>query len=155
MNAYIARNGLNLGDAANLLGSGNRTYNSFLYQDQTDNYWQDHYQLLYAKQFNDKFSFNGALHYTAGKGYYEEFKADQKLSSYALQPIVIGGTTISRTDLVRRRWLDNDFYGFTYAFNYKPTNILQFTLGGAYNEYKGKHFWSGYLCTIWQQWKQR
>jgi iron complex outermembrane receptor protein len=140
MNAYIARNGLNLGDAANLLGSGNRTYNSFLYQDQTDNYWQDHYQLLYAKQFNDKFSFNGALHYTAGKGYYEEFKADQKLSSYALQPIVIGGTTISRTDLVRRRWLDNDFYGFTYAFNYKPTNILQFTLGGAYNEYKGKHF---------------
>ena len=140
MNAYIARNGLGEADAANLLGSGSRTYNSFTYQDQTDNYWQDHYQLLYAKQFSDQFSFNGALHYTAGKGYYEEFKEAQKLESYGLQPVVIGSTTISRTDLVRRRWLDNDFYGFTYAFNYQPSQKLQFTLGGAYNEYKGAHF---------------
>jgi iron complex outermembrane receptor protein len=139
INEYIIRNGLNTEDAANLLNSGSRTYNSFLYQDQTDNYWQDHYQLLYAKQFNDKFSFNGALHYTAGKGYYEEFKTDQKLVNYGLQPVVVGSTTISRTDLVRRRWLDNDFYGLTYAFNYRPGK-LQLTLGGAYNEYKGKHF---------------
>lgn len=140
MNDYINRNGLNQADATNLLGAGSRTYNSFTYQDQTDNYWQDHYQLLYAKQFNDKFSFNGALHYTAGKGYYEEFKEAQKLSNYGLEPVVIGGTTISRTDLVRRRWLDNDFYGFTYGLNYKPSNLLQFTLGGGYNEYKGNHF---------------
>lgn len=140
MNAYIDRNGLNPVDAANLLNSGSRTYNSFTYKDQTDNYWQDHYQLLYAKQFNEKFSFNGALHYTAGKGYYEEFKEGQKLTSYGLQPVVIGGTTISRTDLVRRRWLDNDFYGFTYGFNYKPSTQFQFTWGGGYNEYKGNHF---------------
>ena len=140
MNDYIVRNGLNKADAANLLSAGNRTYNSFMYQDQTDNYWQDHYQLLYAKQFKEKLSFNGALHYTAGKGYYEEFKEAQKLSNYGLQPVVVGGTTISRTDLVRRRWLDNDFYGFTYGFNYRPTTSLQFTLGGGYNEYKGAHF---------------
>ncbi|TDG37578.1 TonB-dependent receptor [Pedobacter changchengzhani] len=140
MNAYIDRNGLNATDAANLLNSGSRTYNSFTYKDQTDNYSQDHYQLLYAKQFSDKFSFNGALHYTAGKGYYEEAKNAQKLANYGLQPVVIGTTTISKTDLVRRRWLDNDFYGFTYAFNYKPATKLNLTLGGGYNEYKGAHF---------------
>lgn len=140
MQAYIDRNGLNPADAANLLNSGSRTYNSFTYQDQTDNYWQDHYQLLYAKQLNDRFSFNGALHYTAGRGYYEEYKETQKLANYGLQPVVVGSTTITKTDLVRRRWLDNDFYGFTYAFNYKPAHKMQLTLGGAYNEYKGAHF---------------
>jgi iron complex outermembrane receptor protein len=140
MNAYIDRNYLSPEDAANLLNAESRTYNSFTYKDQTDNYWQDHYQLLYAKQFNEQFSFNGALHYTYGRGYYEEFKVDQKLASYGLQPVVIGSTTISRTDLVRRRWLDNDFYGFTYAVNYKPSTKLQLTLGGAYNEYDGAHF---------------
>ncbi len=140
MNAYIGRNGLNPADAANLLSANSRTYNSFTYQDQTDNYWQDHYQLLYAKQFSDKLSFNGALHYTAGKGYYEEFKEAQKLTNYGLQPVVVGGTTITRTDLVRRRWLDNDFYGFTYGLNYKATASVQFTVGGGYNEYKGNHF---------------
>lgn len=140
MNNYIIRNGLNDADAANLLNSNSRTYNSFTYKDQTDNYWQDHYQLLYAKQFSTKFSFNGALHYTAGKGYYEEFKAAQKLANYGLEPVTIGSTTITKTDLIRRRWLDNDFYGITYAFNYNPLSKLQFTLGGAYNEYKGAHF---------------
>lgn len=140
MNAYIDRNGLNPAGAANLLNSGSRTYNSFTYKEQTDNYWQDHYQMLYAKQFSDNLSFNGALHYTKGKGYYEEFKEAQKLTNYGLQPVVIGNTTITRTDLVRRRWLDNDFYGFTYAFTYKPETKLKLTLGGAYNKYKGGHF---------------
>ena len=140
MQAYINRNGLSPADAAHLLNSGSRTYNSFTYQDQIDNYGQDHYQLLYAKQFNKKFSFNGALHYTAGRGYYEEFKASQRLTNYGLQPVVVGNTTINETDLVRRRWLDNDFYGFTYAFNYKPTNKIDLTFGGAYNEYLGAHF---------------
>ncbi|MDN3587804.1 TonB-dependent receptor [Pedobacter aquatilis] len=139
MQAYIARNELNAEDAANLLNSG-RTYNSFTYNNQTDNYWQNHYQLIYARQFTDKFSFNGALHYTQGEGYYEEYRANNRLSDYGLNPVVAGSTTISRTDLIRRRWLDNDFYGFTYAFNYVPEKNLNFTVGGAYNEYKGAHF---------------
>ncbi|WP_316738052.1 TonB-dependent receptor [Pedobacter aquatilis] len=139
MQAYIVRNELNAEDAANLLNSG-RTYNSFTYNNQTDNYWQNHYQLIYARQLTDKFSFNGALHYTQGEGYYEEYRANNRLSDYGLNPVNIGGTTISRTDLVRRRWLDNDFYGVTYSFNYVPEKNLNFTLGGAYNEYKGAHF---------------
>ena len=141
MKAYIARNYLSEEDAANLLNSGSRTYNSFTYKDQTDNYWQNHYQLLYARQFSDKLSFNGALHYTDGRGYYEEYKADQKLANYGLENVDLGGTeAVSRTNLIRRRWLDNDFYGATYNFNYQAKNNLNFTLGGAYNQYDGKHF---------------
>ncbi len=140
MQAYIARNYLSEADAANLLNSNSRTYNSFTYQDQTDNYWQNHYQLLYARQISDKLTFNGALHYTDGRGYYEEYRADQRFSSYGLINPIIGADTLSRTNLVRRRWLDNNFYGVTYNLNYQPQANLTFTLGGAYNEYDGKHF---------------
>lgn len=140
MNDYIARNELSAEDALHLLNSNSRTYNSFTYNDQTDNYWQDHYQALYAKQFTDKFSFNGALHYTGGKGYFEEYKANDKLSKYGLPTVTVAGVLKNKSDLVRRRWLDNDFYGVTYNFDYKAKQNLRFTLGGAYNEYKGKHF---------------
>nr|WP_199077052.1 TonB-dependent receptor [Pedobacter sp. ASV19] len=140
MKAYIARNWLSDADAANLLNSGSRTYNSFTYKDQTDNYWQSHYQLLYARQFNDQFSFNGALHYTDGKGYYEEYKTDQKFKNYGLADLNVDGKPQTTTDLIRRRWLDNNFYGVTYNFNYRPQSNLNFTLGGAYNKYDGKHF---------------
>lgn len=146
MNAYIARNELSQADAENLLSSGRR-YNSFTYENQTDNYWQDHYQLIYARQLSEKFTFNGALHYTKGKGYYEEYRVANDLSDYGLNPVVVGGTTIESTDLIRRRWLDNDFYGATYAFNYQPNKKFNFTLGGGYNEYKGAHFGQ----VIWAQ----
>ncbi|MBU0695491.1 MAG: TonB-dependent receptor [Bacteroidetes bacterium] len=124
-----------------------RRYNQFTYSDQTDNYQQDHYQLLYSKSFSPKFSFNGALHYTKGKGYYEEFKEDQSFSKYGLNNVTIGNQIIKKTNLIRRRWLDNDFYGLTYALNYKPSSILDFILGGAYNEYNGDH----YGQVIWAQ----
>ena len=140
MEAYIARNFLSDAEADLLRNSNSRTYNSFTYKNQTDNYWQNHYQLLYARQFNEQFSFNGAVHYTDGRGYYEEYKPGQKLTNYGLDVVNVGGTTVQRTDLIRRRWLDNDFYGVTYNVNYQPLANLTFTLGGAYNEYKGKHF---------------
>ena len=110
------------------------------YKDQVDNYQQNHYQLLYDQRLSDKVSFSGALHYTKGFGYYEEFKADASVADYGLTPVIIGGTTITNTDLARRRWLDNDFYGVTYALKYLPSNKLNFTLGGAYNRYTGAHF---------------
>ena len=147
MNDYIDRNELSDEDAANLLNSDSRKYNSFLYKDQTDNYWQDHYQLLYAKQFSDKFSFNGALHYTYGRGYYEEYKEGQNFANYGLPNPIINGAPVTSTDLIRRRWLNNDFYGATYAFSYKAKSNLNFTLGGAYNQYRGQH----YGQVIWSQ----
>ncbi|MXV49619.1 TonB-dependent receptor [Pedobacter sp. HMF7647] len=124
-----------------------RTYNGFTYNDQTDNYWQDHYQLLYSHTFSTKFFANAAIHYTYGRGYYEEYKDDQNFADYGLLPAVVNGETIDATNLIRRRWLDNDFYGATYSFNYNPSKNLNFTLGGAWNEYDGKH----YGQVIWSQ----
>ncbi len=132
---YQAWNGV----PENLLAT-NRTYNGFTYSDQTDNYQQDHYQILYSHQFADEFTFNGALYYTKGKGYYEEYKADQELVDYGFQPVIIGTETVTETDLVRRRWLDNDLYGFTYSVIYTTVSNFNLTFGGAYNEYDGKHF---------------
>lgn len=132
---YQAWNGI----PENLLTS-DRTFNSFTYDDQTDNYVQNHYQLLYSKTLTSALSANAALHYTSGKGYYEEFKEGQRLANYGIAPYIVGGSTISKSDLVRRRWLDNDFYGMTYSVNYMPSTVFNFTLGGAYNEYDGDHF---------------
>lgn len=128
--------------------SGNRRYNELgyinssnsYYKNQTDNYTQNYYQLLYNQQISSKLSFSGALHYTKGEGYYEEYKNEQSLADYNITPIIVGGTTIDETDLVRRLWLNNKFYGLTYNLNYKPNNNLDITLGGAYNEYKGAHY---------------
>jgi iron complex outermembrane receptor protein len=113
---------------------------SNFYDNQTDNYQQNHYQLLYDRQLSDKLSFSGALHYTKGSGYYEEYKIDQPVTKYGLTPVIVNGLPVKNTDLVRRLWLDNDFYGVTYSLKYHPQSKVNLILGGAYNEYKGAHF---------------
>nr|WP_295799604.1 TonB-dependent receptor [Mucilaginibacter sp.] len=139
---------------------GNRRYNELgyinssnsYYKNQVDNYTQNYYQLLYNQQLSDKLSFSGALHYTRGYGYYEEYKNSASVADYGLKPVVIGGDTLASTDLVRRLWLSNYFYGATYNFNYKPQQNFNLTLGGAYNEYKGDHYnnieWTQQSTTI-------
>ncbi len=127
---------------------GNRRYNELgyiassgtYYKNQTDNYTQNYYQLLYDQQINPQLSFSGALHYTKGYGYYEEYRNGDALSDYGITPVTVGGVAITTTDLVRRLWLNNDFYGATYNLHYQPDNKLDMTLGGAYNEYKGQHY---------------
>jgi iron complex outermembrane receptor protein len=127
---------------------GNRRYNELgyinttgkYYNNQTDNYTQNYYQLLYNRRLSDKLSFSGALHYTRGDGYYEEYQNSAAVADYGLTPVIIGTDTIAHTDLVRRLWLSNDFYGLTYNFNYTPNTKLNLTLGGAYNEYQGQHY---------------
>ena len=148
--SYINRNGLTGADSANLVSSGRR-YNYYTYENETDNYQQDNYQLHLSHDFMPGLSFSGALHYTYGRGYYEQFRADDDLADYGLEDVMMGGDTISTTDLVRRRWLDNDFYGITYALQYNPNNRLSATLGGAWNKYDGRHFgeiiWARYAST--------
>jgi iron complex outermembrane recepter protein len=141
---YQAWNGV----AEETVLAGNRRYNEVgyiaktggFYDNQTDNYTQNHYQLLYDRKLSDKLTFNGALHYTRGYGYYEEYKNDATLTNYGLTPVVIGGIAITNTDLVRQLWLSNHFYGTTYNFTFKPVKNLNIILGGAYNEYKGDHY---------------
>jgi iron complex outermembrane receptor protein len=109
------------------------------YDNETDNYQQDHYQLHWNEKVSSNWSTNLAFHYTEGKGYYENYKEDAKFSSYGLTPIVINGATINTTDLIRQKWLDNDFYGTTFSANY-TTEKLDIIFGGGYNKYEGAHF---------------
>ena len=138
IDAVIANNGFSAQQAANLRNSG-RTYNFYEYQNQVDDYKQAHYQAHFSHQINEPLSFNTSLHYTKGAGFFEEYKDDEDFADYGLNNVTVGATTIESTDLIRRRWLDNDFYGVTYGLNYETEN-LQANFGGAYNEYKGDHF---------------
>ena len=127
------------GDSVNLFTADNRTYNVFTYKNQTDNYQQDYYQLHYSRAAADHLLLNAALHYTKGKGYYEEYKYNQLLADYRLENVVVGADTITSTNLIRQKWLDNDFYGFTFSSVYEAEK-LQFTLGAAANRYTGRHY---------------
>ena len=124
--------------------------NTRFYDNQTDNYQQDHFQLHWNEKYSSKWNSNLAVHYTKGKGYYEEYQNSQSFSDYGLTPIIVNGATIDVTDLIRQKWLDNDFYGTTFSANYKDEKV-DFILGGAYNQYKGKHFgeviWARYAST--------
>ncbi|MGB3181396.1 MAG: TonB-dependent receptor [Cyclobacteriaceae bacterium] len=117
------------------------------YDNETDNYQQDHYQLIYSYEANPELSFNAALHYTYGRGYYEQFKVNDDLADYGLNYPVIGDSTITNSDLIRRRWLDNDFYGGIFSADYRPSESLQVILGGGWNRYDGDHFGE----IIWSQ----
>jgi iron complex outermembrane recepter protein len=109
------------------------------YGNESDNYFQNHYQLLYSIKLNDALNFNTALHFTTGKGYYEEYKDDAALSLYGLPVITIGDSTISSTDLIRRKWMKNDFTGLVWSLKYKKEKI-EAALGGGLNYYYGDHF---------------
>lgn len=122
------------------LMNADRRYNYYTYDDQTDNYTQTHSHLHYTYLANEKWNLNTALHYTRGKGYFEEFKADDKLYKYNIPNVIQNGEEIKSSDVVRRRWLDNHFYGTTFSLNFKPSSFWNYTLGGAFNQYTGDHY---------------
>jgi iron complex outermembrane recepter protein len=117
----------------------NRTYNPYNYKNETDNYWQDNYQIHYSKKLSVNLTGNVALHYTHGKGYYENLKSDKKFSSFNLPDAVFNSETLTSSDFIVQKWLVNDFYGITYSFNYNLKN-LNIVLGGGWNQYLGDHF---------------
>lgn len=116
-----------------------RTYNPYTYENEIDNYNQDHYQLHWNEKLSKNWSTNIGLNYTFGRGYYEQYKEGEDFSDYDLTPISLGGETIDQTDLIRRRWLDNDFYVVNANATYK-NNALEFIFGTSYSNYKGDHF---------------
>jgi iron complex outermembrane receptor protein len=149
----------------------NRRYNSMgeytdanskikYYNNEVDNYKQDHFQTFYSHEFNKQLVLNTALFYTKGFGYYEEYQENQSFASYGLNNILVNansiniggqnipvtGNSIDATNLIRRKYLDNDFYGLVYSLVYTtPKSRLIF--GGSANEYKGNN----YGQVIWAQ----
>ncbi len=122
------------------------------YDNEVDDYQQYHYQLHYAHEFSRALTLNAALHYTRGFGFYEQFKVNERLTNYNIPPVTAGGVAITRTDLVSRKWLDNDFYGSTFSLQYNGQGKLSAVLGGGWNRYTGDHFgeviWAQYASTI-------
>ncbi|MBP6373633.1 MAG: TonB-dependent receptor, partial [Flavobacterium sp.] len=116
--------------------------NMQFYEDETDNYAQNHMQLHWSQKWSQKWISNAALHYTVGKGYFEQYREDETLADYNFPNFQ--GNSVS--DLVRRRWLDNDFFGAVFSLNYKTpkTDVM---IGGAANRYLGDHFGE----VIWTQ----
>lgn len=124
----------------------NRRYNSAgtekpgtPYENETDNYKQDHYQLFYNHSLNEKWKLNTALFLTRGKGYYEQYKAGRSYASFGLPNYQPGDTVITKTDIVRQLHLDNYYYGGIFSLQYKARNTEWIT-GGGWNRYDGTHF---------------
>ncbi|GAO28433.1 TonB-dependent receptor [Geofilum rubicundum] len=151
MEKLIYDDGWSEAEAENLFNSDARTFNRYLYDNQTDNYQQDHYQLHFSHKPSGNLLLNAALHYTRGKGYYESYKYNEDFGDYILPvptmviegevvpALEIEGDTITSTDLVAQKWLDNHFYGATASAVYQYAN-LHMVLGGGWNQYDGDHY---------------
>ncbi|MCO6147215.1 TonB-dependent receptor [Flavobacterium sp. NRK1] len=149
---YQAWNGI---DAATMASNRRFNYSGMytdengvtrFYDNETDNYQQDNYQLHWNQKISNSWSTNLALHYTIGKGYYENYREDAAFSDYGLQPLTINGNFIDNSDLVSQKWLDNDFYGTVFSANFK-TEKLNLVMGGAWNRYEGAHYGN----VVWAQ----
>lgn len=133
----------------------NRRYNELgvkadgsYYDDQTDNYQQDYYQLFFDHTWNSAWQAQAALFLTRGKGFYNEYRLGQAYTDYGRLPLVNPeGDTLEATDLTRQLWLDNYYYGLTYSLQYKK-NRTQAILGGSLSRYEGDHY--GYVT--WAEW---
>jgi iron complex outermembrane receptor protein len=130
----------------------NRTFNSAgalydnswnvtgYYDNEVDNYLQDHAQLHITQRISDFWNANVSLHYTYGRGYYEQYKQAKPFAELGLDNIVLGDSTLTYGDFIVRKWLDNQFYGTTFSLNYEKDKT-SLSIGGAYNQYaRAKHF---------------
>lgn len=113
--------------------------NTRFYDNEVDNYSQDHYQLHWNQRFNNNWSTTVGLNYTYGRGYFEQFREDDDFSTYGFEELTVNGETVNTTDLIRRRWLDNDFYVINASANYK-NDVLDMIFGGSLSHYDGDHF---------------
>ena len=139
----------------------NQTYNPYDYENEIDNYRQTHYQLHITNKSIKNLKLNTSFHYTRGMGYFEQYVGTEHnavmyngdyvwgknlLSYYNLDDIIISGDTISQTNLIRRRWLDNHFYGLVFSADY-TADKFNLIFGGGANQYLGGHFGE----VIWAQ----
>jgi iron complex outermembrane recepter protein len=121
------------------------------YDNQVDDYRQDHYQLHLAQQFNNAWTANVAFHYTYGRGFFELYQQQNAFANVGLDTLFIGTDTIATSNMIERRWLDNDFYGTTFSVQ-KDADHYSLIIGGAYNTYtNAKHFGE----IIWAEFAQK
>ena len=113
--------------------------NTQFHNNEVDDYKQDHAQLLWNEELSDFWSTTIALHYTRGRGFFEQYKEDDDFDTYGFEPIIVDGAEVNSTDLIRRRWLDNNFYGTVFSATYKK-NSINLIMGGGFNKYEGDHF---------------
>ena len=126
-------------DSVNLFKSDRRKYNYFTYPDQTDNYWQNYYQLFFNHRIDARWDLNTAAFLTRGWGYYIEYSPQQSFSAFGLSNPVYNGDTIQTTDLIQQLWLNNWFYGGIASLQYH-TGKDQVIFGGGWNRYDGEHY---------------
>jgi iron complex outermembrane receptor protein len=120
----------------------NRRQNPYTYENEIDNYKQDHYQFHWNEKLNQKWSTNVGLNYTYGRGYFEQFKNNDSVETYGgivESDMDENGVKSGTTDLIRRRWLDNDFYVLNASSNYQNSK-LNMTFSSSYSTYNGDHF---------------
>lgn len=120
----------------------NRRQNPYTYENEIDNYKQDHYQLHWNEKINNFWSFNLGLNYTYGRGYFEQYREDDNIDTYGgivSSDTNLNGEKTDTTDLIRRRWLDNDFYVFNSSLNFVQ-NKIDLTISSSYSSYVGDHF---------------
>ncbi|MEI8006708.1 MAG: TonB-dependent receptor [Bacteroidota bacterium] len=126
------------------------------YNNQTDNYVQTHFQAIFSQQLMKGWDLNLAAYYTRGSGYYENYEQNAAFSSYGLPDVILGSDTVSSTNLVNRKWLDNNMYGLTFSSNYRPDDRLNLIVGGAWSLYQGdsygKIIWAQYASASSNSW---
>lgn len=114
--------------------------NTVFYDNQTDNYHQQHYYLIWNQRLSNAWKLNASLHYTHGFGYYEQYKADSEDSHVKLYKYLLSSTLGKYSDLIRRKQMRNNFYGAVASVSYDARKGLSAILGGGWNKYDGDHF---------------
>ena len=123
--------------------SEDRRQNPYTYENEVDDYNQNHYQLHWNKKLNNYWSTNLGLNYTKGSGFFEQYKTDEKAEDF-------NNIINDNSNVIVRRWLDNNFYviNFNAAFKNKNLNLVT---GLSYSNYSGDHFgeviWGNDLVT--------
>lgn len=138
-NRYISQLWIGGDDLDNLQNSNSKTYNSYTYENEVDNYNQNHYQFFFDHTFSKNLKLNTAVYATTGKGYFEQFKSGESFADYGIDSVQPTGDTALEGDVIRRRWLDNTLVGTIANITYTKGKY-ESVIGGGYSSYKNRHF---------------
>ncbi len=126
------------------------------YENQTDNYRQDHYQLHYSRELGRDWMMSTSFFYTHGKGYYEEYVEEPMIDPGGLDPDSMTDSIYIQPAHIQQRWLDNDYRGLTWSLQ-RQFETVDFTAGGLVSAYDGLHYgeiiWQNYNITPYEPYR--